>query len=252
MQTSVNIFLKQLKLRYRELTEFPLKVFSYFLWPFISIIPMYFAVTLMPRFEQSGYTVLTFVLYLLFARLTTYSNSIMDAGPIISGDITKIIVRPISYSFYTISSSFSNNIILISFSLFLLLISGLYFIGIKSLLAFPFLILSYLITVYIYYMIHLTAFFIGENWGVTHGLNITIGLLSGYYIPIDLFPKFMQTIISYTPLDLISYVPAKIYIDQFPITYLLVLKYIFWIIILYFASVYLTKISFRRYEQLGG
>lgn len=136
-----------------------------------------------------------------------------------SGKIAYILSKPFNYINYLMSKYIGETIVnLFTFGtsgiLISLIIAGslptftwnsIIFITITT-------ILSILITGYIYMLISLTAFFIEETtpfFWIYERLILCIGVM----FPIEIFPKFFQPFIKFSPVYVTMYAPAKMFVD---------------------------------------
>jgi len=135
-----------------------------------------------------------------------------------SGGIAYTLNKPYSYIIYIITKNFGE--ISIKFLLYLILaiVTGLIFVGPIgfNILTLPLIIivflLSFIINAVIKVIISMLSFYI-EDSTPFHWLYDKIILILGTIFPIEIFPLFLQPILKFTPIYVVTYGPAKLVID---------------------------------------
>ncbi len=135
------------------------------------------------------------------------------------GNIAYNINKPYNYIGYALSNHLGDVIIKISVYTILALILGFIFLrtfpnlNIFSILCvFITSILSIIISSLLVICIGLFSFVI-EDSGPFYWIYSKIILITGTLFPIEFFPKFLQPILTYSPIYAISYGPAKLFVD---------------------------------------
>ena len=149
-------------------------------------------------------------------RNKTLTNQITD--DIKSGSIAYTLNKPYSYLTYIIVKNYGE--ITIRFFLYLILsiITGLVFIGPIdfSITTLPYLIiifmLAFIINAIIRIIISMLAFYI-EDATPFHWLYDKFLLILGTIFPIEIFPKVIRPVLTYSPIYVVTYGPAKLVID---------------------------------------
>jgi len=116
------------------------------------------------------------------------------------------------------------------------------------LLGFLFLSLGYILSLLLGLSLSLTAFFVGDPFGVYEIYGMTLGLLGGAIIPVDLLPKLLQ----YLPFKYIYFTPAKAFIgalNNVAQELIICISYILFFGLL--VQILWTK-GLKRYEAFGG
>ncbi len=99
----------------------------------------------------------------------------------------------------------------------------------------------------------LTAFWLTDFWGFQQVVEVTILVFAGFILPIEFFPKFLQTISFATPFPYIVYYPilslqSKLSAAQ--IFHVMIFQ-IFWILIAYMLYKTLWRFGIKRFTGVG-
>lgn len=149
-------------------------------------------------------------------RNKTLINQITD--DIKSGSIAYTLNKPYSYAIYVIVKNFGEITIKFLFYLILAIAVGLIFVGpidfnmSNILMLIPVFLLSFIINACIRIIISMLSFYV-EDAAPFHWLYDKIILVIGTVFPIELFPKFLQPILKFTPIYVVNYGPSKLVID---------------------------------------
>jgi len=78
-------------------------------------------------------------------------------------------------------------------------------------------------------------------------------ILSGFLIPLDLFPKWFVTVTDYLPFKYLIYFPVKVYLGQItgPAYWYGILIMLLWIAVLGVAVKIIWPFALRKYESVG-
>ena len=131
-------------------------------------------------------------------------------------------------------------------------------IGVLSMPSLPFLCLGILTCLLISLLWFLIQFFIGvlsfwldETWMLRVLVQVIVSFLSGYIIPLDLFPPWLTTILNYTPFPFMTFYPVKAFLNQeIPWTQSFMLL-CFWIIVAILSTILIWKKGVRNYTGAG-
>jgi ABC-type uncharacterized transport system, permease component len=183
----------------------------------------------------SGMTLNRMIWYLIFTELVTLSRTDLHSqvnDDVKSGNIAYLLNKPYNYILYCFSyyvgeigmRFLTNGIIGTAI--------GFIFVGTLkgfSLTHLPFVILSLLlgctINFFIYLCLSLSSFWFEDNSAFFWIYSKLVFTLGGMLVPLDLFPKWLQSLSGYLPFAYVTYVPAKLavnftfktFISQFPI-----------------------------------
>jgi len=250
------VFKEYLLQAFRSWAEYSLNFGISLFWAVFGLIVVYFFWTLV--FDKAtihGYDIYKIMFYYFFVDCMFYD--VMFVRPIqrtiINGDIIKNLVRKIrfeEYLFYKIISIFCVWHII---PFFALLVAGTYFLGFSAVFGLVIFLLGLAIGVLVYSIVISLSFWTGENWAIALLLDKIIIFSAGNAIPLDLFPGWLYSVLTnYLPFNLMFFVPAKIFLGDMAITWVLIAKYLLWIFALYLVLRFMIKRGLRKYEQLGG
>lgn len=182
-----------------------------------------------------GLTLNGMIWYLIFTELVTLSRTDLHTqvnDDVKTGNIAYLLNKPYNYVLYCFSYFIGEIGIRLLSNSFIGLAVGFIYAGTIENLSFiylPFIILSLLIgcaiNFFIYLCLALTSFWVEENSAFFWIYSKLIFTLGGMLIPIDLFPKWLQSLSHYLPFAYVTYVPARLAVDfsfmsflrQFPV-----------------------------------
>jgi ABC-2 type transport system permease protein len=132
---------------------------------------------------------------------------------ITSGSIIMDLVKPLDFQFYALSQTFG--FMLFNFLMIALpsaLVLFLFFgaeieLGVGMLFLPVGLILAFLISFAIDYIIGLTSFYTESIWGISMTKEIITTLLSGALVPLQFFPDVVQRVLRLLPFQAIYHIP---------------------------------------------
>ncbi|MGD9643056.1 MAG: ABC-2 family transporter protein [Elusimicrobiales bacterium] len=209
-----------------------------------------------------GFTLLTLLYYL------AVTNAIAAAGTSVFSEISEEIkdgscaynlLRPIHYVAYKYFNSLGPAVLNLSISLVLGILTFGFLAGYdldiirRIFIAFPMLLLSLTLSFSISLLIGLLAFFMEE----TAPLNWIYGkvqfLLGGAFIPLDMFPEWLESLVKHLPTAYIVYYPAKCAVSPWGINHLKVLAVQFiYAALLLTAGLLLFKKGIKEIQVNGG
>lgn len=76
-------------------------------------------------------------------------------------------------------------------------------------------ILAFLMTFYVHYIIGMTAFWFTQSSGLRRVFDLLSGVFSGVFIPLVFFPKALQKLLFFLPFPYMSYVPVMVFTGEF-------------------------------------
>ena len=175
------------------------------------------------------------------------------------GNIIYNINKPYSYIGYCLSSHLGNVTIKLIIYLILGIVMGILFL--HEIPTFSFIsifailltiILSIVISTLIITCIGLFSFYI-EDANPFFWLYSKVILVLGTIFPIEYFPKLIQSILKFSPVYVVSYGPAKLFVDFSWHNFILVLiAQIIYIVIAYLLCSLLYKKGVKRLNVNGG
>lgn len=171
-----------------------------------------------------GFSLDTMLLYYGVNTLLNYC--IMDfAGwnlqnHIQRGTFITFMLLPVSHRYYALSQKVGHRLlgVLVEFIpvfLILRLAFGLRLVPQNILYAAVSFAFAFLINFYINYSIGAVGFWLVKNQGVRSVFNLVKNIFAGVFIPLTLFPEFLQKALFFLPFQYISYVPVSVFIGEY-------------------------------------
>jgi ABC-2 type transport system permease protein len=190
-----------------------------FMGVFMALWTSAFAVS--GRAELSGYSLADMVWYLAMTETITLSSSrvfVEISEAVKAGDLAYTLARPLSYPFYQVANSLGN-----SAPRFLLnLLTGAVVVGLGTgqlagdlpgLLAFlGMAALALLLDALIAVLIGLLAFWIEEVMPVFWIYQKLLFTVGGLFLPLEMFPAWLQQAVKWLPFQFVAYVPARAFV----------------------------------------
>jgi ABC-2 type transport system permease protein len=190
-----------------------------FMGVFMALWTSAFAVS--GRAELSGYSLADMVWYLAMTETITLSSSrvfVEISEAVKAGDLAYTLARPLSYPFYQVANSLGN-----SAPRFLLnLLTGAIVVGLGTgqlagdlpgLLAFVgTAALALLLDALIAVLIGLLAFWIEEVMPVFWIYQKLLFTVGGLFLPLEMFPAWLQRAVKWLPFQFVAYVPARAFV----------------------------------------
>ncbi len=219
--------------------------------------------------EIGGYTIESLITYFMISTLVyiiTFDSIAAELElEVRQGRYIIYTLLPISY----IKLRFIEKIACRSFSvvtemlpillIFLIFLNN-YFIGGNILLFIPSIILAFIISYFIYLIIGSLAFWFVNIRTFSWIVGFFIGITAGNLVPLDLFPKTLQTILHFLPFEYINYIPVGIYLGKFDTNisagfigsvYFALLMQIVWCVILFILVLIVWKSANKRFSGVG-
>ena len=250
------VFKEYFSQKFRSFAEYPLNFSISLFWALFSLLVFYFFWSLVfSRGTIVNYDLTKMILYYLFVLCLWYDFVLIKSlgRSIVEGDIMKTLVRKVNLEEHFMYTCLSSFIVWMLVPLFVILIVGLYFLGLSALFGILIFIAGMIIGTLIYSLLTCLSFWLGYVWSIFFIVDELIQLCSGSILPLDLFPHLFQiAVIEYLPFNLMFFVPAKVFLGDMTITWALIGKYLIWIIALYLVLKFVIKLGLKRYEQLGG
>ena len=202
------------------------------------------------------YVVITEILYSVVGGRTLCKKISNDVK---SGNVAYNINKPYSYIGYSVSSHFGSMFIKFIMYFILGIGFGLLFIGKLpnlSLVSIIFLLVSMflglLISTLLILSIGLFSFYI-EDSGPFYWVYSKLILVMGTLFPIEYFPSIVQKILVYTPVYVVNYGPAKLFVDFNIYKGIeIIIAQIIYVIIAYLICNFIYRKGVRRINVNGG
>lgn len=170
-----------------------------------------------------GLSLTQMIWYLIVTELVTLSRTdihVQVNDDVKSGNIAYLLNKPYNYVLYCFSYFVGEiGIKLITNGIIGVAIGLIYVGALKnfSLVHLPFVLLSLIIGCSIHFFIYitlaLTSFWFEENSAFFWIYSKLIFTLGGMLMPLELFPKWLQSLSHYLPFAYVTYVPARLAVD---------------------------------------
>ena len=207
---------------------------------------------------------LTYVVGVAFLRGVILASRIANLSQLIKdGDLSKILLMPLSVFKVFLSWDFSDKFLNVSFAIAeILLVFVLFHIKIffpPSLMLVIFSLVSVVLAFFLYYFFNMTisisAFWTDEVWSTRWLFGvILLEFFSGAIFPIDILPSWLSKIIYLTPFPYMIFFPIKIWLGQMSLPEVLKTFLIcaFWLVCFYKISFFLWKRGVKAYGAYKG
>jgi len=206
---------------------------------------------------------LTYVVGITFLRQVVLGSRTADfGGTIRSGDLTNLLLRPISVAKFWFSKDLVDKFLNIIFTT---LEIGVVVYLLKIPIYLPQQLITYLwfgiicvIAMFLYFyfsfLFGTIAFWTDQIWAPRWlFMVIFLEFLSGGFFPLDVLPPIFVKVLSFTPFPYMIYFPMKIWLEQ--VVMLEILRVltvtIFWTLLTYLAFDRVWKKGIRSYEAYG-
>lgn len=170
-----------------------------------------------------GLTINKMIWYLVVTELVTLSRTDIHSQvneDVKTGNIAYLLNKPYNYVMYCYSYFLGEIGVKLLTNAIAGIAIGLIYVGPLegfNIAHLPFIILSILagctIHFFIYIILALTSFWFEENSAFFWIYSKLVFTLGGMLMPIDLFPKWLQSISKYLPFAYVTYVPGKLAVD---------------------------------------
>jgi len=207
---------------------------------------------------------LAYVVGIAFLKSVVLGSRSADlAGQIRSGELTKLILRPINILSYWFSRDLADKVLNLFFTFFEI---GLVLTLFKFPFYFPQSIQTYfyfitlsLLALFLYFFLSFfissLAFWTEEVWATRWLLGIIfLEFFAGAFFPLDVLPIWLQKIIYLTPFPYLVFFPLKIWLEQ--LSRLMALKAIFicsvWLVFFSWLAKFCWQKGVKNYGAYGG
>jgi len=213
-----------------------------------------------------GYSYRQMILYVLLASLLTLVVSAgfewEIASDIKEGGLNAVLVRPLHYFLYRISSFLGGKLLQVLLSLAVIAALLMVYPSIagqmwqlRDIAWFAAALLNGVVmNMLIFYCLSMLAFWISEVWGVFAGFGVVSSLFSGGVFPIEVFGVVVNRLLDYLPFKYIVYFPVNVL--TFRVTGTAVLEGIAiqlgWMALLALLAQVIWRIGTKKYVSIGG
>lgn len=211
-----------------------------------------------------GYTITQMIWYVLITECMWYGNrnktlTEQISNDIKSGSIAYNLNKPYSYLIFIIFKHFGEIALKFICYLIVSIILGFIFAGNIDgflLINIPFILTSLILGTIINGLIRITisllSFWI-EDATPFHWIYDKVILVIGTLFPVELFPKLLQPIIKCTPIFVINYGPAKLFVDfSFSMFKNVLVAQILYIVIVILMATFIYRKGVKKLNANGG
>lgn len=189
---------------------------AYFLWKAI------FSAGQRGLFGYTEGAMMTYIFVAALVQTVVLSVRSIDlAGVITSGDLSNILVRPVSNFWYWFSRDMADKLLNLVFSvtelavLFFLLKPSILFPASFLLLLFLLVLLfSTFLYAFINYLFGLVGFWSPDVWPPRFFLFIMLQFTAGTLFPLDVLPVAVQRVLLFTPFPSLVFLPTQIFLGR--------------------------------------
>lgn len=213
-----------------------------------------------------GWEYQSLILYFIIARV---SGDIFT--PVSWWDITNDIkygslnyhlLKPYSYFFHNYFVIFSTKIMYLLTSIVVVLLTMYLFIGIPEIefywsnlfIYLAYFILASIISYQMTFLLSISAFKFVEIEFIDSIMTFALPIMTGVFLPFDIYPNWVKSILEWLPTSFIAYYPAKLLSSNlFSPNEILVIfgKMFIWMIIFTIVIKIMWKKSLKAYEGIG-
>ena len=243
---------------------------SFVMWRVRQIIQIVVALSLWESIFAStttafGYTSARMLTYIFAANIigiiVTFSRTIDVSSVIHSGDLSLYLVKPLNFFLFWFSRDIANKLQNIVFSiieltaLFFIFHPTLYVPTHISTLFLTLLIVAGAMVMYFFInaMFGLLGFWTPDVWAPRFLFFTIIFFTSGSLFPLDIFPKAIVQVLSYTPFPYMMFFPTKVLLEQLSSTE--IVRGFFatgvWTLLCGFVTFVMWRKGIRTYEAEG-
>lgn len=101
------------------------------------------------------------------------------------------------------------------------------------------------------YLLGLLAFWLEETWIMRVMFDILATFLSGGIIPLDLFPKYLETFLGHTPFPYLTYYPVQIFLGKATLIPYAAMQVVLWTIVVWILNFIVWRKGIRMYTAAG-
>ena len=217
--------------------------------------------------ELLGYQKSQMLAYLVgvsFLRGLVFGNRSGDLpGQIRSGELTRLVIKPLNLLPYWLSRDLVDktlNLIFttIELAIILWLFRFPFYLPVQGNTYLVFTLMILLATGLYYFFsffLSVTAFWTEEIWATRWLFGVVLlEFLAGAFFPLDILPNWLTRAISYTPFPYMMYLPMKVWLEQLAVAEVMkaFLVGTFWLIFFALLAKKLLNKGLRNYGAYGG
>jgi ABC-2 type transport system permease protein len=207
---------------------------------------------------------LTYVVGISFLRgLVLGSRSVDVAGQIRSGELSRIILRPLDFFKFWLSRDAVDKLLNLFFTTIeittILLILKFPFYFPSSLINLALFFFATVLAIFLFFFISMalsfSAFWTEEVWATRWLFGIIfLEFFAGAFFPIDVLPHWLVNIINLTPFPYLVFFPMKLWLEQLSMAMSIraIVVCFVWLVIFYWLANHLWKKGAKNYGAYGG
>jgi ABC-2 type transport system permease protein len=137
-----------------------------------------------------------------------------------TGRFLTFMLRPVSHCSFAMGQKIGHRILALWVEFIPVYLLFLFLFKIKLIPAQPgwailSLVLSFVLLFLINYCIGITGFWLTKTEGLRRGFLVVRDIFAGSFLPLTLFPEFIQKILFFLPFQFITYVPIRVFIGSY-------------------------------------
>jgi ABC-2 type transport system permease protein len=195
-------------------------------------------------------------------RALVYATRTADrGGEIQNGDLSNRLLKPMGvikyyFSLDLVDKIFNLSLMFLEFGLILLFFHPQLVVPTPSDLFYFLIVLVLAVGLFFCYslIISLLTFWSDQAWSSRFLLGVVfVNLFSGQFVPLNLLPRWLQTILDYTPFPYTYYYPIRIYLGLStpPQIFRIILITILNLLFYYFLAQLLWQQGIKKYQSYG-
>ncbi len=178
------------------------------------------------------------------------------------GSLNYHLLKPYSYFSHNYCVIFSTKIMYLLTSIAVILLTMYLFIGIPEIsfswsnpfIYIAYFILSSIISYQMTFLLSISAFEFVEIEFINSIMSFALPIMTGVFLPFDIYPNWVKSILEWLPTSFIAYYPAKLLSsNHLTSNEILIIfsKMLVWLIIFTYVIKVVWKSSLKKYEGIG-
>jgi ABC-2 type transport system permease protein len=207
--------------------------------------------------------IMTYVFLVVFLRAIVVSAKTVNiAGEISDGKLSNYLLKPINFFYYWFTRDVASKVLNCLFAVVEVFILYLLFVPtffspqhvVTWFMFLVFLIIAIVLFFLLIFLFSSVPLWLPEqNWAPVFLFYTITEFLSGAFFPLDILPKFWQTIVYLTPFPYLIFVPSQIYLEKVDMgqTLFWLAVGVGWCIGLYVLLISVWKKGLKSYKSEG-
>ncbi|GEM_PF-5934815 len=245
----------------RNFLAYKVAYLKWLLIPTLNLIAFIFVwTTLLSGGRRVGsYDIHAMILYYLLAYIIGFivSGGVEEkvSGQVVGGDISMILIRPVSYAKHLFFSSLGDRFPLMLVYCVVLVATFIHYnLDILNLVWGAVFLTIGLFTSFLWgTIVGYSSFFVENNWGVKHAMYFVSTVASGAWLPLDILPTQIQGVLNLLFFRFIKFVPIKVMQGSYTSAQMISLIGVglVWIVALYLTSIFIYSVGIKRLAAHG-